>query len=96
MKGRFLSWLCYLEERDPLLPFLASLLSFEMLGVDGVCSSSSTFFLISSLLRLGTGLSELVGVWVLEAFLEDFLVRGDWSILCFHSSSRFIDSSRWK
>ena len=83
----------HLEDLDPELPFLESLLSFATVGVDGCCSSSSTFFLISSLFSDGTGLSELVGVWVLDAFLDDFLVSGDCSILCFHSSSRFIDSS---
>ena len=55
-------------------------------------SSSSTFLRISSFSD-GTGLSELVGVWVREAFRDDFLVRGDWSILCFQLSSRFMDSS---
>jgi hypothetical protein len=49
---------------------------------------------MSSLLSEGTGESELVGVWVREAFREDLRVSGDWSIRCFHSSSRFIDSSR--
>ena len=47
----------HVDPRSAPSIFLASLLSFEMLGVDGVCSSSSTFFLISSLLRLGTGLN---------------------------------------
>ena len=42
---------------------------------------------------LGIGESELVGVCVLDAFLDDFLVNGDCNILCFHSKSLFIDSS---
>merc|ERR1719422_1068354 len=65
----------------------------------GVCvgsllnwSSSRTFFLISSF-NEGTGLSEFVGVCVLEALREDFLVNGDWSILCFQFNNLFIDSS---
>ena len=69
--------LWYLEDLDPELPFLESRLSFATVGVEGCCSSSKTFFLISSLFRDGTGLSELVGVWVRDAFLEDFLVSGD-------------------
>lgn len=84
----------YLDDREVLLPFRESLLSLAKFGVDGCLSSSRTFFLISSLLSEGTGLSELVGVCVREAFLDDFLVRGDCSILCFHSSSLFMDSSR--
>ena len=83
----------HLDDRDPELPFLDSRLSFATVGVDGCCSSSSTFLLISSLFSDGTGLSELVGVCVRDAFLDDFLVSGDCSILCFHSSRRFIDSS---
>jgi len=35
------------------------------------------------------------GVCVLLAFLDDFLVSGLWSILCFHSNKRLIDSSLW-
>jgi len=66
-----------LEDLDPELPFLESRLSLATVGVDGCCSSSSTFFLISSLFSDGTGLSELVGVWVRDAFLDDFLVSGD-------------------
>ena len=67
----------HLEDLDPELPFLESRLSLATVGVDGCCSSSSTFFLISSLFSDGTGLSELVGVWVRDAFLDDFLVSGD-------------------
>ena len=90
-----------LDDLDAPLPFRLTLRS---LGVNGVlpyllscCSSSSKTFCLKWLLswpREGTGELELVGVCVREAFLDDFLVSGDWSILCFHSSSRFIDSSR--
>ena len=45
----------------------------------------------------GTGESpdmvSMEGVWVREGLRDDFRVRGDCSILCFHSSRRFIDSS---
>ena len=44
--------------------------------------------------REGTGEAELVGVWVREALREDLRVSGDWSMRCFHSSRRFMDSSR--
>ena len=67
----------YLEDLDPELPFLDSRLSLATVGVDGCCSSSRTFFLISSLFSEGTGLSELVGVWVRDAFRDDFRVNGD-------------------
>lgn len=68
------------DEREPELVFLDSLFSFEgWVGVEGsvYCNSSRTFFRISSLFIEGTGLSEFVGVCVLDAFLEDFLVNGD-------------------
>jgi len=84
------------DERDPELVFLDSLFSldgWEGVGASKYCNCSRTFFRISSLLIDGTGLSEFVGVCVLDAFLEDFLVSGDASILCFHSRSLFIDSS---
>ena len=43
----------------------------------------------------GTGEFELVGVWVREALREDLRVKGLWSMRCFHSKRRFMDSSRW-
>ncbi len=51
--------------------------------------------LLLLLLSEGTGELELVGVWVLDAFRDDFRVKGDCNIRCFHSRRRFIDSSRW-
>ncbi len=91
-----------LDDLDAPLPFLDSLRATAALPLplpppasSTAAISSRTFCLNSrlSLLSDGTGESELVGVCVRDAFLDDFLVSGDCSMRCFHSSSRFIDSS---